>query len=154
MSKANWFDFFVLIRMKTTTPISSHFCIIAFINRSLMLQNRLAYFNIFFIMAYLLVYLQSGSFVSSTGGIAIILFSWLGLRSHETENYNWKWWHYIVALWTLYFVGTVLYGTFNVILPAIEYAYADNSTIIYISMSLILSISNVSYFLLYFKENL
>lgn len=119
-----------------------------------MLQNRLAYFNILFVMAYLLVHLRSGNFVSSSGGLAIIVFNWLVLKSYETEKYTWAWWHFLIGGWMLYFVGTLLYGTVNVILPAIEYQYADNSTLTFIVMSIVLSVASVWQLVLYFKKHL
>lgn len=119
-----------------------------------MLQHKLAYFNICFVIAYLLVHLRSGNFVSSSGGLAVIVFNWLVLRNYETESYNWTGWHYITGIWLLYFVGTLLYGVVNVVGPAIEYQYADRSTLVFIVMSLLLSAANAVQIFLSFKKSL
>lgn len=116
-------------------------------------MNKLAYFNLFLIMAYLLIYLRSGNFNSSTGGLAVIIFHWLGLRSYETDNYEWGWWHYAVAGWILYFIGTVTYGTINILIPAFEYQFADSNTITLVTMSTLLSLSVIFYLIIYAKKN-
>jgi hypothetical protein len=84
-----------------------------------MLQ-KFSYFNLLFAIAYLLFYLKSGTFSSSAGIFFIVIFNWLCLRSYQLDQYKWILWHYLVGLWCLYFVGTLVYGATNIITSAIE----------------------------------
>lgn len=108
-----------------------------------MLQ-KLSYINLLMAMIYLIVYLRSGTFNSTSGILAVVIFNWLYLRSYQLENYSWKIWHYISGLWSLYFMAIIGYGTLNIILVSIETEYVSpdiltNSIISILFMILVLT---------------
>ncbi|WP_316785869.1 hypothetical protein [Pedobacter frigiditerrae] len=117
-----------------------------------MLQ-KLSYFNLILAIIYLLVYLKSGTFNSTAGIFVIILFSWLCLRSYQLDNYKWKIWHYLTGLWSLYFIGTIIYGIYNIIAPAIEYNFISNDTLTYLTIGIVFSISVLVHIIIYFLRS-
>ncbi|WP_316769822.1 hypothetical protein [Pedobacter frigiditerrae] len=117
-----------------------------------MLQ-KLSYFNLILAIIYLLVYLKSGTFNSTAGIFVIIVFSWLCLRSYQLDNYKWKVWHYLTGLWSLYFIGTIIYGIYNIIAPAIEYNFISNDTLTYLTIGIVFSISVLVHIIIYFLRS-
>jgi hypothetical protein len=115
-----------------------------------MLQ-KLAYFNLIAAIIYLLAYLKSGTFNSTAGIFMVILFNWLSLRSYELDRYDWKIWHYLTGLWSLYFIGTTGYGTVNILSNAVEYDFIDNDTLIFSIASIIFCLAVIWHFLYYLK---
>ena len=118
-----------------------------------MLQ-KLSYVNIFFAIIYLLVYLKSGTFNSTAGIFMIIVFSWLALRSYQLEDYKWQIWHYFTGGWCLYYIGTLAYGSLNILKSVIEFNFAGSDTLIFLSMSFALVILVLGHLITYFTCNL
>ncbi|MBB2146390.1 hypothetical protein GM921_12890 [Pedobacter sp. LMG 31464] len=118
-----------------------------------MLQ-KLSYFNLILAIIYLLVYLKSGTFNSTAGIFVIIVFSWLCLRSYQLDNYKWKIWHYLTGLWSLYFIGTLVYGAINIISPAIEYDFMSSDTATYLTISSIFVLTVIIQFAVYLVRGL
>jgi hypothetical protein len=117
-----------------------------------MLQ-KLSTLNLIFAIAYLLIYLKSGTFNSSAGIFFIILFNWLCLRSYQLDRYKWSIWHYLIGLWCLYFVGTLIYGAIHVWTAAIEVDFFSSDTVILLIMSMGLSIMVGVHLLFYWIKN-
>jgi hypothetical protein len=117
-----------------------------------MLQ-KLSYLNIVLAIIYALVYLKNGTFNSTAGILVVIIFSWLGLRSYQLDNYRWKIWEYLTGLWSLYFIGTVLYGMINIVTSAIEVDYVSTDTLLYILVSILFSVSVAVYIIVYGLKN-
>ncbi|TCC93581.1 hypothetical protein EZ428_02075 [Pedobacter frigiditerrae] len=117
-----------------------------------MLQ-KLSYFNLILAVVYLLVYLKSGTFNSTAGIFVIIVFSWLCLRSYQLDNYIWKVWHYLTGAWGLYFIGTIIYGIFNIVGPAIEYNFMSNDTLTYLIIGVVFCVSVLTHIIIYFLKN-
>ena len=117
-----------------------------------MLQ-KLAYFNLFMAMIYLLAYLKSGTFSSTSGIFVVIVFNWLSIMSYERERYRWKIWHYVMGIWSVYFVGTIIYGTVNIWSAVIEFAFASNDTLTFLALSTVFSATVLLHFVLYFMMN-
>jgi uncharacterized membrane protein len=117
-----------------------------------MLQ-KLSYLNLMFAIIYLLVYLKSGTLNSSAGIFMIIIFNWLCLRSYQLDDYKWKIWHYLTGLWSLYFIGTIIYGIFNIVAPAIEYNFISNDTLTYLLIGVVFSVAVAAHVVVYFLRN-
>ncbi|RZK58724.1 MAG: hypothetical protein EOO91_07405 [Pedobacter sp.] len=117
-----------------------------------MLQ-KLSYFNLILAIVYLLLYLKSGTFNSTAGIFVIIVFSWLCMRSYQLDNYKWKIWHYLTGLWSLCFIGTIIYGIFNIVAPAIEYSFISNDTLSYLIVGVVFSVSVLIHIGIYFSMN-
>lgn len=117
-----------------------------------MLQ-KLSYFNLILAIVYLLLYLKSGTFNSTAGIFVIVVFSWLCLRSYQLDNYKWKIWHYLTGLWSLYFIGTIIYGIFNIVAPAIEYNFISNDTLTYLIVGVVFSVSVLTHIVVYFLRS-
>lgn len=117
-----------------------------------MLQ-KLSYFNLVLAIVYLLVYLKSGNFNSTTGILVIIVFNWLALRSYQLDKYRWEIWHYITGLWTLYFVGYTGYGSVNVLSAALAYNFIAHDTLTYLILSLSFCLLLIIHFIRYFLAN-
>lgn len=115
--------------------------------------QRLAYLNIGLSVAYALIYLKNGTFNSTSGVLVIVVFSWLGLRSYQLDQYKWNALTYLVGLWSLYFIGTVVYGLINVISSAFEFSYIANDTLWYVAVSVIFSVSLTTYLAVYWLKN-
>jgi len=113
-----------------------------------MLQ-KLSYLNLILAIAYLLIYLKSGTFNSTAGIFMVIVFNWLCLRSYQLDDYKWKVWHYLTGLWSIYFIGTIIYGSFFILSSAIEYSFISNDTTIYLIVSFAFSIAVVTHFIIY-----
>lgn len=118
-----------------------------------MLQ-KLSYFNLFLAIAYIVVYLKNGTFTSTSGILAIVVFSWLAIRSFQMDDYKWKFWHYLFGLWSLYYAGLLGYGLYNVILPAITYGFISNENITYIVLTTLLVAGVLWHAIGYFLKNL
>lgn len=118
-----------------------------------MLQ-KLSYFNLFLAIIYAVVYLKNGTFTSTSGILAIVVFSWLAMRSFQLDDYRWKIWHYPFALWSLYYAGLLAYGLYNVIVPAITYGFISNENIIYIVLTALLVVGVPWHAIGYFLKNL
>ncbi len=117
-----------------------------------MLQ-KLSYFNLILGIIYVLVYLKSGTFNSTAGILMIIVFNWLCLRSFQLDEYKWKGWHYLTAIWSLYYIGTLLYGAFHILNAAITFDFVSNDTLIFLIMSFGLSIAVLTHLVIYFLKN-
>jgi len=117
-----------------------------------MLQ-KLSYFNLMLAIVYLLVYLKSGTFNSTAGIFVIIVFNWLCLRSYQLDDYKWKVWHYLTGLWSFYFIGTIIYGIFNIVAPAIEYNFISNDTLTYLTIGVVFSVSVLAHIIIYFLRS-
>ena len=115
--------------------------------------QKLSYFNLIFAIIYVLVYLKDGTLNSTAGILMVIVFNWLALKSYQLENYKWKLWHYLTGLWSLYFIGTIIYGVFNIVAPAIEYNFVSNDTLTYLSIGIVFSISVLMHIIFYFLKN-
>ena len=88
------------------------------------------------------------------GIVMIVVFNWLALRSYQIDDYKWSLWHYLSGLWSLYYVGFLLYGTVNVLLTVLEYQFASNDTLTFLILSAVLSITVVIQSITYFLKNL
>ncbi len=117
-----------------------------------MLQ-KLSYFNLVLAMVYLLVYLKSGTFNSTAGIFVVIVFNWLCLRSYQLDNYKWKIWHYLTGLWSLYFIGTIIYGSVFILSSSLEYSFISNDTLTYLLISIVFSMSVLLHLGIYVKES-
>lgn len=117
-----------------------------------MLQ-KLSYFNLLMAIIYMLVYFKSGTFNSTAGIFVVIVFNWLALRSFEQDRYRWKVWHYLTGLWALYFIGTIVYGSVNILSSSLEYDFISNDTLIYLGTSVVFSVAVVGQLILYFKKS-
>ncbi len=117
-----------------------------------MLQ-KLSYFNLVLAMVYLLVYLKSGTFNSTAGIFVVIVFNWLCLRSYQLDNYKWKIWHYLTGLWSLYFIGTIIYGSVFILSSSLEYSFISNDTLTYLLISIVFSMSVLLHLGVYVKES-
>lgn len=107
-----------------------------------MLQ-RISYFNLIYATAYALIYFRDNTINSSLGILMIMLLNWLALRSTQRENYKWSIWHYLSGLWTLYYIGFLMYGSLNIFLSAIEYHFASDDTITYLALTSILCVTTL-----------
>ncbi|WP_379087084.1 hypothetical protein [Pedobacter sp. UC225_65] len=117
-----------------------------------MLQ-KLSYSNLVLAMVYLLVYLKSGTFNSTAGIFVVIVFNWLCLRSYQLDNYKWKIWHYLTGLWSLYFIGTIIYGSVFILSSSLEYSFISNDTLIYLLISIVFSLSVLLHLGVYVKAS-
>ena len=117
-----------------------------------MLQ-KLSYFNLVLAMVYLLVYLKSGTFNSTAGIFVVIVFNWLCLRSYQLDNYKWKIWHYLTGLWSLYFIGTIIYGSVFILSSSLEYSFISNDTLTYLLISIVFSLSVLLHLGIYAKTS-
>ncbi|MEN0096170.1 MAG: hypothetical protein AAGB30_12355 [Pedobacter sp.] len=104
-----------------------------------MLQ-KLSYFNIFFALVYVLLYLKSGTLNSTAGILAIIVFNWLYIRGYHLGDYRWKSWHFIFGAWSAYFAGFMLYATYNIIKVSIAVDFWADDTVVNILISLFFSL--------------
>lgn len=118
-----------------------------------MLQ-KISYFNLMFAIVYVLVYFRDSSLNFTLGIVMIVLLNWLALRSNQLNNYKWSIWHYLSALWSLYYIGFLLYGVVNVLCSSIEYQFASKDTIIFLLLSFILSSFVILQAIMYFLSNL
>ena len=99
--------------------------------------QKLSSLNIILAIIYVLVYLRSGTFNSTAGILMIIVFNWLGLRSFELDAYKWGIWHYLTGVWSLYFIGTLIYGAINILSAAIEFDFISNDTLWYLVVNFV-----------------
>lgn len=95
-------------------------------------MQKLSSLNIVLSIIYVLVYLKSGTLNSTAGIFMITVFNWLALRSFQLNDYRWKIWHYLIALWVVYFVGTLVYGAINILSSSIAYNFISDDTIVYL----------------------
>ncbi len=95
-------------------------------------MQKLSSLNIVLSIIYVLVYLKSGTLNSTAGIFMITVFNWLALRSFQLNDYRWKIWHYLIALWVVYFVGTLVYGAINILSSSIVYNFISDDTIVYL----------------------
>lgn len=117
-----------------------------------MLQ-KLSYFNLLLAIIYLLAYLRSGTFYSTSGILVVIVFNWLYLLSFERNAYQWKIWHYLIASWVIYFVATTLYSLIGIISAAIEYDFIATDTLTFILLSVIFGICVLTQLIWYYLQN-
>jgi hypothetical protein len=117
-----------------------------------MLQ-KLSYINLIFAIIYVLIYLRSGTFQSTSGILVVIIFNWLFIRAYQQDHYKWSILHYATGLWSLYFIGTILYGVINIIKVSIESDFISNDTIINLSTSVLFSASVLLHLIGYWKVN-
>lgn len=68
-------------------------------------------------------------------------------------NYKWAFLHYLTGLWSLYYVGTVLYGAVNVLSSAIEFDFITSDTITFLVLSFGLGVAVIIHFVIYFLRN-
>ncbi len=117
-----------------------------------MLQ-KLSYINLFFAIIYLLAYLKSGTFNSTSGIFVIIIFNWLALRSYQLEHYKWQIWHYFAGFWSLYFVSTLFYSSFNIVAATIEFNFITNDTLFLLLSRFTLCMAVIFHFWIYIRLN-
>lgn len=117
-----------------------------------MLQ-KLSYLNLILAIVYVLAYLRSGTLNSTTGILVVIVFNWLYLKAYQLDDYKWKIWHYVTGLWSLYFIGTVVYGIINVIIVSIESDFMSNETVNYLLLSVLFSLLVVFHLVCYGIKN-
>ena len=115
--------------------------------------QKLSSLNIILAIIYVLVYLKSGTFNSTAGIFVIIVFNWLGLRSFQLDSYKWGIWHYLTGVWTLYFIGTLVYGSVTFIRAAMEFDFITNDTLTNLILTFIFSLSVVVHFCAYFWKS-
>lgn len=115
--------------------------------------QRLSSLNIIFAIIYVLLYLKSGTFNSTAGILAIIVFNWLGLRSFQVEEYKWGIWHYLIGGWTLYFIGTLVYGFENILSAAIEFNFISNDTLWYLVVNFVFCVFLLTHITIYGYKN-
>lgn len=115
--------------------------------------QKLSSLNIIFAIIYVLLYLKSGTFNSTAGILVIIIFNWLGLRSFQLDDYKWGIWHYLTGVWTVYFIGTLIYGSLNILSAAIEFDFITNDTLTNLILTFAFSLLVLVYFCLYFWKN-
>ncbi len=115
--------------------------------------QKISFFNIVFAIIYMLVYLKSGTFNSTMGIFMIIVFNWLGLRSFQLDEYRWRIWHYFIALWTVYFIGTLVYGWINMLSLSIAYNFISNDTLTYLIINFVFCTSVTIHLILYAYKN-
>lgn len=117
-----------------------------------MLQ-KLSSLNIILAIIYVLVYLKHGTFNSTAGILMIVIFNWLGLRSFQIDNYKWEIWHYVTGIWSLYFIGTLVYGWVNILSASIAYDFISNDTLIYLIINFMFCVSVMGNLLHYAYKN-
>jgi len=117
-----------------------------------MLQ-KLSYFNLLLAIVYLLAYLRSGTFYSTSGILVIIVFNWLYLQSFERDTYRWKTWHYAIAAWVIYFIVTTLYSLIGIVSAAIEYDFIANDTLAFVLLSIVLGAGVLTQLVGYYLQN-
>ena len=110
---------------------------------------KLSYFNLIFALVYVLVYLKDGTINSTVGILMVMVFNWLGIRSYQLDNYKWKFWHYLIGIWSLYYACYVLYGVVNILTAAFEYNYVSDDTITFLLLSGIFCIALISHLIVY-----
>lgn len=115
--------------------------------------NKLSYLNLVAAVGYLLTYLLGGTVNSTLGILVIIVFSWLGLRSFELDKYKWNGLHYLTGLWSVYYAGTLVYGTLYLVKTAVYYHFITDNTLIYLLFTFLFCISVLGHFVLYFLRN-
>lgn len=118
-----------------------------------MLQ-KLSYLNLCMAIVYTVIYLKSGTLNSTSGIFAIVVFNWLALRSYQLDDYKWKVWHYLFAIWSMYYTGFMAYGLINVIAPAFTYDFVSNDTLMFIILTAILIGGLLWQAILYYFKNL
>lgn len=118
-----------------------------------MLQ-KLSYFNLCMAIVYMVIYLKSGTLNSTAGIFAIVVFNWLALRSYQQDDYKWKVWHYLFAIWSIYYAGFMTYGLINVVIPAFTYDFVSNDTLTFIALTTILVVGLLWQAVLYYFKNL
>ena len=117
-----------------------------------MLQ-KLSYINLILAIVYVLVYLKSGTFHSTAGILVVIIFNWLYIKAYQIDDYKWKIWHYVTGLWCLYFIGTIGYGSINVIMTSVESDFISNETVNYLLLSVLFSLLVVFHLVCYGIKN-
>lgn len=116
-------------------------------------MNNLSYFNIGLSLIYLLFYLRSGTFNSTAGITAIVVFNWLAIRSFVTDRYGWTVWQYLFGLWSVYYSLYLGNGTYNLIATSIEVGFILQETLLNILLSLFLICGVLLHFIQYFKKS-
>jgi len=115
--------------------------------------QQLSFLNIVLAILYVLVYLKSGTFNSTAGILMIIVFNWLGSRSFELDDYRWRIWHYFFGLWSLYFIGTLIYGAVNILGDVILYKVMGDETLSYLIINFVFCISVAVHLIIYLVKN-
>jgi hypothetical protein len=116
-------------------------------------MQKLSSFNIIFAVIYVLIYLKSGTFNSTSGILAIIVFNWLGLRSFQLDNYHWGIWHYLTGGWILYFIGTLVYGAINILSASLEFNFISNDALVNLILTFIFCVLVMVHFGMYLRRN-
>ena len=116
--------------------------------------QKLSYLNIIFSVIYVLVYLKNGLLNSTIGIFMVIVFNWLALRGNQLENFRWNIWHFITGLWSLCYVGYIMYGLINIFISAFEYEFVSDDTRTFLVLSSVFSIAVILHFGVYFWKNL
>ena len=117
-----------------------------------MLQ-KLSYFNLLLAIIYLLVYLKSGTLNSTVGIFVIIVFNWLCIRSYQLDQYKWGFVHYLTGLWSLYYVGFIIYGTINILTAVFEFSFIGSDRLIFLLLSFLFCLSTGVHSICYFYKN-
>lgn len=100
-------------------------------------MQKISLVNIILAIIYVLVYLKSGTFNSTAGIFMIIIFNWLALKSFYQDDYRWRIWHYLIGAWTVYFIGTLMYGVIHILSSSITYTFMSTDTVIYLTVNFI-----------------
>lgn len=115
--------------------------------------QKLSSLNIVLAIVYVLVFLKSGTFNSTAGIFMIIVFNWLGLRSFQLDDYRWRIWHYLTGIWSLYYIGILVYGEVNILSAAIEFDFISNDTLMYLIINFLFCVSVGVHLVLYMYKN-
>ncbi|MES2651006.1 MAG: hypothetical protein V4663_04665 [Bacteroidota bacterium] len=116
-------------------------------------MQKLSSLNIVLSIIYVLVYLKSGTLHSTAGIFMITVFNWLALRSFQLNDYRWMIWHYLIALWVVYFVGTLVYGAINILSSSIVYNFISDDTIVYLIINSVFCALLIIQLLMYAYKN-
>lgn len=115
--------------------------------------QKLSSLNIIFAIVYVLLFLKNGTFNSTAGIFMIVVFNWLGLRAFQIDNYRWKVWDYLTGIWSLYFIGTLVYGEINILSASIEYNFISNDILMYLVINFLFCVSVSIHLILYAYKN-
>lgn len=118
------------------------------------MMQKLSTVNIVLAVLYVLVYLKSGTFSSTAGILITIIFNWMGLRSFQLDDYRWRIWHYIAGSWTLYFVGTLIYGSVHILGATIEFNFISNDVLTNLIFTLLFCVLVIIHFIRYGYKNI
>ncbi|MGF1923266.1 MAG: hypothetical protein ACQUHE_03740 [Bacteroidia bacterium] len=118
-----------------------------------LVMQQLSTLNIFLAIVYVLLYLKSGTFNSTSGIFMIIVFNWLALRGFQLNTYRWRVWHYLIAAWVLYFIGRLVYGGISILDSSITYGFMSSDTLTYLLVNFLFCMLVLVQLIKYAYEN-